>query len=82
MAQALGIEVDMVDFGLHAPLDPERIGAALRRDNAQQLKAVLISHVDTSTSFVNDVAAVRPTELDRLGHPALLMVDLYCLVGL
>ena len=79
MAQALGIEVDMVDFGLHAPLDPERIGAALRRDNAQQLKAVLISHVDTSTSFVNDVAAVR-TELDRLGHPALLMVD--CIASL
>jgi alanine-glyoxylate transaminase/serine-glyoxylate transaminase/serine-pyruvate transaminase len=35
--------------------------------------------VDTSTSVVNDVAAVR-AELDRLGHPALLMVD--CIASL
>ena len=79
MAQALGIDVELLDFGLHAPLDPARIGAALTQDREKQLKAVLISHVDTSTSFVNDVAAVR-AELDRLDHPALLMVD--CIASL
>jgi len=79
MAQGLGVDVEILDFGMHTPLDMDRLGQALADDRAQTFKAVLISHVDTSTSYLNDVAAVR-AELDRLGHPALLMVD--CIASL
>ncbi|MGY9010799.1 MAG: aminotransferase class V-fold PLP-dependent enzyme, partial [Rhodobacterales bacterium] len=79
MALGLGIDVEMLDFGMHTPLDMDRLGQVLADDRAQTFRAVLVSHVDTSTSYLNDVAAVR-AELDRLGHPALLMVD--CIASL
>ncbi|MDG2406321.1 MAG: aminotransferase class V-fold PLP-dependent enzyme, partial [Paracoccaceae bacterium] len=79
MARGLGIDVELLDFGMHAPLDMDQLGQALADDRAQAFKAVLVSHVDTSTSYLNDVAAVR-AELDRLRHPALLMID--CIASL
>ena len=79
MATGLGAEVEMVDFGKQSPLDPGRVEEALRADKSHKIKAVLVTHVDTSTSILNDVAAVRAA-LDAAGHPALLMAD--CIASL
>ena len=73
-ATAMGVEMETLDFGLKAPVDPARVEAALRADRDHRLKAVMMSHVDTATSVRNDVAAVRAA-IDAAGHPALLMVD-------
>ena len=58
-ARAMGVEVDMVDFGLNSPADPARLEAALRADTGHEIKAVLVTHLDTATSIRNDIAAMR-----------------------
>lgn len=74
MARRLGADVTLMEFGRAAPVDPERVEAALRADTAQRIKAVLVTHVDTSSSALSDLAALRAA-LDAAGHPALLMAD-------
>lgn len=79
-ATAMGIEVEMIDFGQSAPVDPARVEAALRADSAHKIKAVLLTQVDTATGIRNDVAAVRAA-IDAAGHPALLAVDCIASLG-
>ncbi len=80
MAQGIGAEVELIDFGKSAPWNFDRIAEVLRADNAHRIKAVLAVHVDTSTSVRNDIPALRAL-LDDLGHPALLMADCIASLG-
>ncbi|MEL6886637.1 MAG: aminotransferase class V-fold PLP-dependent enzyme [Pseudomonadota bacterium] len=80
MALGLGAEAQIVDFGKHSPIDPDRVADALRADTGHRIKAVLAVHVDTSTSIRNDIAALRAV-LDATGHPALLMADCIASLG-
>lgn len=73
-AAALGVEVRRLDFGRDRPVDPDQVKAALLSDAGQRIKVVLMTHVDTTTSVRNDIAAVRAA-IDEAGHPALLAVD-------
>ncbi|MBI1172104.1 aminotransferase class V-fold PLP-dependent enzyme [bacterium] len=77
-AQALGVEVEMIDFGRSVPVDPARVEAALRADPA--IRAVLMTHVDTASSVKSDVRAVRAA-IDAAGHDALLAVDCVASLG-
>jgi len=74
VAGALGAQVQRIDFGLCAAPDPARVQQALAADTAQAIKAVTVTHVDTATSALTDVSAIRQA-MDAAGHPALLMVD-------
>ncbi|WP_299611767.1 aminotransferase class V-fold PLP-dependent enzyme [uncultured Tateyamaria sp.] len=80
MAEGLGAEVQILDFGKRAPWDMDQIAAALRADTGHMIKAVLAVHVDTSTSIRNDIAALRAL-MDEVGHPALLMADCIASLG-
>jgi len=80
MADALGAETQVIDFGKQSPIDPARIAAALQADTTPKIKAILAVHVDTSTSIRNDIAALRQV-LDDTGHPALLMADCIASLG-
>ncbi|WP_322866470.1 pyridoxal-phosphate-dependent aminotransferase family protein [Aquicoccus sp. G2-2] len=80
MAEGLGAKIEMIDFGTKTPLDPARVEAALRADTAGGIKAVIATHVDTSSTVVNDIAALRAA-IDAAGHPALLMVDCIASMG-
>jgi len=80
MAEGLGAHVQLIDFGLHAPMDMARVAEALAADKDHKIKAVLGVHVDTSTSIRNDIAALRAT-LDAEKHPALLMADCIASMG-
>ncbi|SEN04455.1 alanine-glyoxylate transaminase / serine-glyoxylate transaminase / serine-pyruvate transaminase [Roseovarius tolerans] len=79
VAEGQGIAVDLMDFGKRAPVDLSRLEAALRADKTHEIKAVLATHVDTSTSVRNDIAGMRAV-LDAVGHPAFLMAD--CIASL
>ncbi|MEM9575872.1 MAG: aminotransferase class V-fold PLP-dependent enzyme [Pseudomonadota bacterium] len=79
MAQAIGAETEVLDFGNRGPIDPDRLEERLTADKGHQIKAVLAVHVDTSSSARSDIAAVRAA-MDASGHPALLMVD--CIASL
>lgn len=79
-AAGLGIEIDLMEFGRKSPFDPGQIEAALRADTGHRIKAVLATHVDTSTSVRNDIAGLRAA-MDAAGHPALLMADCIASLG-
>jgi alanine-glyoxylate transaminase / serine-glyoxylate transaminase / serine-pyruvate transaminase len=73
-AQAMGVDVDVLDFGKSSPVDFDRVEAALRADTGHKIKAVLTTHVDTASTIRTDVAQLRAV-MDAAGHPALLAVD-------
>jgi alanine-glyoxylate transaminase / serine-glyoxylate transaminase / serine-pyruvate transaminase len=74
MARALGVEVEILDFGFRAPADPARVAERLAADTKHELKALLTVQTDTASSVSNNIPALRGA-LDSAGHPALLMVD-------
>ena len=59
MAENIGINAQIVEFGNQSPIDANVLEEALRADTDKTIKAVLITHVDTSTSVLNDVHSVR-----------------------
>jgi alanine-glyoxylate transaminase / serine-glyoxylate transaminase / serine-pyruvate transaminase len=79
-ARKMGIEIDLIDFGKSGPADAARIGEALKADAAHQIRAVLVTHVDTASSARNDIPAIRAA-MDAAGHPALLAVDAIASLG-
>ncbi|MBM3616105.1 MAG: aminotransferase class V-fold PLP-dependent enzyme [Alphaproteobacteria bacterium] len=80
VAKAMGVDVEVMDFGRSAAPDMGRVEARLRADGAGEIVAVLTTHVDTATSARTDIAALRAA-LDRAGHPALLAVDCIASLG-
>ena len=73
-ARAMGVSVEVMDFGKSTPIDMDRVATRLRDDTGHKIKAVLTTHVDTASSLRTDVPALRRA-MDAAGHPALLAVD-------
>ena len=80
MARRMGIEVDIFEFGDTAPIDPQRLQDHLSQKPSDHYRAVLITHVDTSTSIKNDVARVRDA-MAQSKTSALLAVDCIASLG-
>ncbi|RYF58001.1 MAG: alanine--glyoxylate aminotransferase family protein [Comamonadaceae bacterium] len=79
-AEAMGVRVQRLDFGLACSVDPDAVESTLRADTERRIRVVLVSHVDTSTSVRNDLAALRAA-IDAAGHAALLAVDAIASLG-
>ena len=79
-AQAMGIDVEVLDFGKSSPADMTRVEATLRADREGRIKAVLTTQVDTASSVRTDIVALRAA-MDAAGHPALLAVDCIACLG-
>ncbi len=73
-ARRMGVNVQMIDFGKASPADPARIAEALEKDKTHAIRAVMVTHVDTASSALSDISAIRAA-IDATGHPALLAVD-------
>lgn len=72
IAQRFGAVVDKLDFPMGKQADPEVVAQRIREDETKEIKAVLVTHNETSTGVVNDIKAIR----EALGeHPALFLVD-------
>ena len=80
IAAGLGAQVQTLDFGKSSTMDFDVIAQALAADTAHTIKAVLAVHVDTSSSVLNDIKALRDV-LDAADHPALLMADCIASLG-
>lgn len=80
IAEGLGAEAQILDFGKASTWDLDQVADVLKADTAHDIKAVLAVHVDTSSSVKNDMSAMRRL-LDDLGHPALLMADCIASLG-
>lgn len=80
MAEVLGVEVEVLPGSPRRAVDPAAVEARLRRDTAGEIKAVLVVQVDTASSVVNDIPAIRRA-IDAAGHGALFMVDAIASLG-
>ncbi|WP_299963062.1 L-aspartate--glyoxylate aminotransferase BhcA [uncultured Roseobacter sp.] len=74
LCQRHGLQVDIIDcpWGMGAPAD--QFEQALSADKSHQIKAVLVTHNETATGVVSDIAAVRAA-MDAASHPAMLFAD-------
>lgn len=74
MAIKLGLHVDFIPGDWRHGVDPLLVEKRLSEDKKQLIKAIAIVHNETSTGVTSRVPEVR-NAIDRVGHPALLMVD-------
>ena len=80
MAEALGIEVEVLAERPRRAVSAEALEARLRADRAGEIKAVLVVQVDTASGVVNDIAALGQA-IEASGHDALFMVDVIASLG-
>jgi alanine-glyoxylate transaminase/serine-glyoxylate transaminase/serine-pyruvate transaminase len=80
LATRLGLSVEFIAGDWRRGADAEAIEARLAADKAHDIKAVCVVHNETSTGAVTRVPLVRQA-IDRVGHPALLMVDTISSLG-
>src|SRR5512141_1991014 len=80
VAQRFGLVVDFVPGDWRSGVDPAVVEAKLAEDRDRSIKAVAIVHNETSTGIESPVAAVRKA-IDRVGHPALFLVDTVSSLG-
>lgn len=78
IAQAFGLTVETVPVEWGRAAAPETIGERLARDRGQDIKAVIITHNETSTGVTQDIRAVGAA-CGR--HPALFIVDAVSSLG-
>jgi len=74
VARALGIDVQVLDFGHDSAVDAAAVEEALVNDKSHSIKAVLTVHTDTASSSSNNLKAIRKA-IDAAAHPALYIVD-------
>ncbi|MDA0997467.1 MAG: aminotransferase class V-fold PLP-dependent enzyme [Proteobacteria bacterium] len=72
--KSMGIDVEVLPGDWQSAVDPAKVEARLRADAKGEIKAVLVVQIDTASSCVNDIPAIR-VAMDAAGHGALLMVD-------
>ena len=80
LASRLGLRPEVLPGDWRHGADPDAIGRRLAADTGSAIKAVLVVHNETSTGVTSRVPEIR-AELDRAGHPALLIVDTISSLG-
>ncbi len=80
MASMLGCEVEVLPGSMRRAVDPAKVEAHLKADTTHAIKAIMVVQIDTASSCVNDIPAIRKA-IDAAGHPALLMVDAVASLG-
>jgi alanine-glyoxylate transaminase/serine-glyoxylate transaminase/serine-pyruvate transaminase len=80
LAGRLGLRPEVMPGDWRHGADPDAIGRRLAGDTGAVIKAVLVVHNETSTGVTSRVPEIR-AEMDRAGHPALLIVDTISSLG-
>ena len=79
VAEAYGLNVEIVKAEWGQPLDPENFREKLEADTEKQIKAVIITHSETSTGVLNDLETIN-RHVKAHGE-ALIMVDAVTSLG-
>lgn len=74
IAQRHGVLVEYVPGNWRRGVSPAEVEQRLAEDANHTIKAVMVVHNETSTGVTSRIAEVRRS-MDRVHHPALLMVD-------
>lgn len=79
LSQAFGLNVDTVTAEWGKPLDPEQFREKLEADTQKQIKAVIVTHSETSTGVINDLETIN-RHVKAHGE-ALIIVDTVTSLG-
>lgn len=74
MCQRHSLNVKVVETPWGDGISATAYAEILQQDKAHKIKAVLVTHNETATGVLSDIAAVRHA-MDAVDHPALLFVD-------
>ncbi|EDX76440.1 aminotransferase, class V superfamily [Coleofasciculus chthonoplastes PCC 7420] len=79
MSAAFGLEVEAITAEWGQPLDPEAFRQKLEADTDKTIKAVIVTHSETSTGVLNDLETINRYVKDH--GQALIIVDAVTSVG-
>ena len=77
VAQEFGLEVIKIDAEWGLPLDPNDFKTVLDKDDKKEIKAVILTHSETSTGVINDLKTI--SSHIRNHKQALSIIDKACL---
>jgi alanine-glyoxylate transaminase/serine-glyoxylate transaminase/serine-pyruvate transaminase len=80
MAKRWGIDVEFMPGDWRHGASPAEIEAKLKVDKSHAIKAVMVVHNETSTGVTSRISEIRGA-MDRVNHPALLLVDTISSLG-
>ncbi|NMF83975.1 alanine--glyoxylate aminotransferase family protein [Nodosilinea sp. P-1105] len=78
VARAYGLDTQEITAEWGKPLNPDDFKAALEADTAKAIKAVIVTHSETSTGVLNDLETINR---HVKAHGALIMVDAVTSLG-
>ena len=79
-ARRYKLDVDFIPGDWRTGADPKIVEKKLSEDKNHEIKAVLVTHNETSTGIKSQVEEVRKA-IDSTNHPALFMVDTISSLG-
>ncbi len=79
VAKEFGLEVIKIDSEWGTPLDPEEFKKVLEEDKQKEIKAVILTHSETSTGVINDLETI--SSYIRAHNTALSIVDCVTSLG-
>jgi aspartate aminotransferase-like enzyme len=79
VCKAFGITVDLIEAEWGQPLDPAAFEAALTADTAKAIKAVIVTHSETSSGVLNDLETIAKAV--KAHGEALTIVDAVTSLG-
>jgi aspartate aminotransferase-like enzyme len=78
VTDAYGLQTERLSVDWGKPLDPEAFRQALESDTDKQIKAVIVTHSETSTGVINDLKTISSYVK---AHGALMMADTVTSLG-
>ncbi len=79
VAKEFGLEVIKIDSEWGTPLDPKEFKKILEEDKQKEIKAVILTHSETSTGVINDLETI--SSYIRAHNRALSIVDCVTSLG-
>ncbi|NJO42592.1 MAG: alanine--glyoxylate aminotransferase family protein [Cyanobacteria bacterium CRU_2_1] len=79
ICEVYGLTVDRITAEWGKPLDPEQFRAQLEADTDKQIKAVIVTHSETSTGVLNDLETIN--RYVKAHGQALIIVDAVTSLG-
>ncbi len=79
-AARLGVEVEVLKAGWRRAVRPDEVEARLKKDTKGEIKAILVTQVDTASGVGNDIETIGKA-IKAANHKALFMVDVVASLG-
>lgn len=79
VSKAFGLDVEIVGAEWGQPLDPEAFREKLEADSNKEIKAVIVTHSETSTGVINDLETI--SKYVKAHGEALIIVDAVTSLG-